>query len=162
DAVAGKELAVQSQDGLFLALVLVEQFLELAEQPGEVRAEAVAPEADAGVRPGEQSHEHVRATEAVPARLTRQPQRLLQGIDRRLRQQLQAEATAGLEDVVRAFVRRRHDRFPVDDHDPPYDYGPSVKLTQGFLAPKRPALSPRREQSADFVLDQRPSPSQHG
>ena len=110
--VVGQEFAVEDQDGFVLALFLVEQFLELAEQLGQVGLEAFAPVADAGVGHGQQAHEDVRAADAVPARFAGQPQRLVQGLDGRVGQQFQAETAAREKNVVHGFVRRRHGTRP--------------------------------------------------
>ena len=65
---------LRTRSGLVLAVVLVEQLLELAEQLGRSAREAFAPVADAGVGDGEQAHEDVRAADAVPAGVAGQPQ----------------------------------------------------------------------------------------
>ena len=86
DDVIGEELAIEDKDGFFLAVLLVEQFLELIEQFGKVGLQTFAPVADAGVRDGEQSHEDVRTANAVPARIAGQTQRFAQGVNGFLRE----------------------------------------------------------------------------
>ncbi len=67
--VIGEKLAVQMQDRLRVALILVEQLLKLPQQFRQIGAETSAPIADATVRLRKQSHEDVRAPQTVPARL---------------------------------------------------------------------------------------------
>src|SRR5262249_51250647 len=109
--VVGEELAIESEHRLRLAGVLVEQLLELAEQLRQIGPQAFAPIADAGVGRSQQAHEHMRTTETVPARLSRQTQRLAKHLEGALAQQIQSQPAGGLKDVFGAILGACHAAF---------------------------------------------------
>ncbi len=86
--VVGKKFAVEKEQGFAVAFFLVKQFLELAEKLGKVGAKPIAPRADARVGNGKQSHENVRAAEAVPASFAGKTERFVENLGGRLAQAL--------------------------------------------------------------------------
>ena len=108
DHVIGEELAIEDEHRVVFALLLMEQFLELGEELGEVGAEPVAPVHNARIRDGQKAHEDVRAADAIPARLARQADRLAQSPRGAVGKVVKANGPAGLKHIVRGTVGGRH------------------------------------------------------
>src|SRR5207247_3737882 len=63
--IIGKELAIEHEQGITVAVFLMEQLLKLSQELGKIGAEALAPVMHTWIGDGQQAHEDVRAAEAV-------------------------------------------------------------------------------------------------
>ena len=99
--IIGKELAIEHEQGITVAVFLMEQLLKLSQELGKIGAEALAPVMHTWIGDGQQAHEDVRAAEAVPAGFAGQAQSFLQGLVRAVGQVGQTNSPAGLENIVR-------------------------------------------------------------
>jgi hypothetical protein len=95
---------VQVHATTVLALLLMKQFAELVQQPRQVGPEPVAPVLHAGIGDGQETHEQVRAADAVPAGVAGEAGRFLKRLQRLLAEQIDAELAAGKENVFLRVV----------------------------------------------------------
>ena len=112
DHFIGKKLAVQDQDGIALPLLLAKELLKLTQDIGDVGPQALAPVAHARIRDGQESHENVRAADAVPVRLAGLAQRFADRHQSGLGEQFQAQLTVWLENIIQRFIRVGHGGRP--------------------------------------------------
>jgi hypothetical protein len=113
DNIIGEEFPVRYQESIGLSFFLVEQFLELSKELGQVGPQSLPPVTDTDVGHGQETHEHMGTANAVPVGLAGQPQGVGDGIRRGFFEQFLAETTSRQENIRQRSVRGRHAANPL-------------------------------------------------
>ena len=106
--VGRKELAVEQQKRVGVALFLMKQFLKLAQDFTEIGAETLAPGADARIGIREQAHEDVRTANALPAGFLCEPDRFAENGGGGFGDEVGVKLTPRQENIILTGFRRRH------------------------------------------------------